>query len=142
MLNGIISKSFSPSWLIILQIWNHYREERTFEPSLIWLNTIELANYKHRPSLSEISAFYSTNWILYIWSNCPYFWHCYVMLRVFYATWNTISIISWQSVLLMENETGLPSENHGPVTNHYQTLTQSCIEYNSSQVGIEVITFH
>jgi hypothetical protein len=36
---------------------------------------------------------------------------------VFKATFNNISAISWQSVLLVE-ETGVPRENHWPVTNH------------------------
>jgi hypothetical protein len=33
---------------------------------------------------------------------------------MFNATFNNISVISWQSVLLME-ETGVPGENHRPV---------------------------
>jgi hypothetical protein len=37
-----------------------------------------------------------------------------VCLMVFNATFNNISVISWQSVLLME-ETGGPEENHRPV---------------------------
>ena len=34
---------------------------------------------------------------------------------VFDATFNNISVISWQSVLLVE-ETGVPGDNHRPVT--------------------------
>jgi hypothetical protein len=33
---------------------------------------------------------------------------------VFNAIFNNISVISWQSVLLVE-ETGVPGENHSPV---------------------------
>jgi hypothetical protein len=33
------------------------------------------------------------------------------------ATFNNISIISWRSVLLVE-ETGVPGENHRPVASH------------------------
>jgi hypothetical protein len=33
------------------------------------------------------------------------------------ATFNNISVISWQSVLLVE-ETGVPGENHQPVASH------------------------
>jgi len=36
---------------------------------------------------------------------------------VFYATFNNISLISWQSVLLVE-ETGVRCENHQPVASH------------------------
>jgi len=38
---------------------------------------------------------------------------------VFNVTFNNISAISWQSVLLVE-ETG---ENHRPVASHWQTLS-------------------
>ena len=40
-----------------------------------------------------------------------------VCLMVFNATFNNISVISWRSVLLVE-ETGGPRENHRPVANH------------------------
>jgi hypothetical protein len=36
---------------------------------------------------------------------------------VFNDTFNNISVISWQSVLLVE-ETGEPEENHHPVASH------------------------
>jgi len=38
-------------------------------------------------------------------------------LLVFNATFNNISVISWRSVLLVE-ETRQPGENHRPVTSH------------------------
>ena len=38
-------------------------------------------------------------------------------LMVFTATCNNISVISWRSVLLVE-ETGVPEENHRPVESH------------------------
>ena len=44
-----------------------------------------------------------------------------VCFMVFNATLNNISVISWRSVLLME-ETGGNRENHRPVANHWQTL--------------------
>ena len=37
---------------------------------------------------------------------------------VFNATFNSISAISWRSVLLVE-ETGVPGEHHRPVANHW-----------------------
>jgi len=40
-----------------------------------------------------------------------------VWLRVFNATFNNISAISWQSDLLVE-ETRVPGENHQPVASH------------------------
>ena len=41
---------------------------------------------------------------------------------VFNATFNNISVISWRSVLLVE-ETRVPGENHRPVASHRQTLS-------------------
>jgi len=41
----------------------------------------------------------------------------FVCLTVFNATFNNISIISWRSVLLVE-ETGGIGENHRPVASH------------------------
>jgi hypothetical protein len=41
----------------------------------------------------------------------------FVCLMVFNATFNNILVISWRSVLLVE-ETGGPGENHRPVTSH------------------------
>ena len=41
-------------------------------------------------------------------------WFGFMVLN---ATFNNISVISWQSVLLL-NETGLPTENHRPVTSN------------------------
>jgi len=48
----------------------------------------------------------------------------FVCLMVFNATFNTISVISWRLVLLVE-ETGEPRENHRsrPVASHWQTLS-------------------
>jgi hypothetical protein len=40
----------------------------------------------------------------------------------FKATFNNISVISWQSVLLVE-ETGVAGENHWHVASHWQTLS-------------------
>jgi len=41
---------------------------------------------------------------------------------VFNATSNNISVISWQSVLLVE-ETAVPGENYRPASSHKQTLS-------------------
>jgi hypothetical protein len=45
---------------------------------------------------------------------------------VFNATFNNISVISWRSVLLVE-ETGVPGENHRPVASHWQTLSHNVV---------------
>jgi hypothetical protein len=40
-----------------------------------------------------------------------------VRVMVYNATFNNISVISWQSVLLVE-ESGAPGENHRPAASH------------------------
>ena len=45
---------------------------------------------------------------------------------VFNATFNNILVISWQSVLLVE-ETGVPRENHRPAETHRQTLSHNVV---------------
>jgi len=42
------------------------------------------------------------------------------------ATFNHISVISWWSVLLME-EAEEPGENHRPVASHWQTLSHNVV---------------
>jgi hypothetical protein len=45
---------------------------------------------------------------------------------MFSATFNSISVISLQSVLLVE-ETGVPEDNHRPAASHLQTLSHNVI---------------
>ena len=47
---------------------------------------------------------------------------------MFSATFNNISVISWKSVLLVE-EIGFPGENHRPAASHQQTLSPSVVPY-------------
>ena len=48
------------------------------------------------------------------------------MIMVFNATFNNITIISWQSLLLVE-ETGAPGEKHRPAANHWQTSSHNVV---------------
>jgi hypothetical protein len=45
---------------------------------------------------------------------------------VFNATFNNISVISWWSVLLVE-ESGVPGENHQPAASQWQTLSHNVV---------------
>ena len=45
---------------------------------------------------------------------------------VFNASFNNISVISWQSVLLVQ-ETGVNGENHRPVVSYWQTLSHNVV---------------
>ena len=48
-----------------------------------------------------------------------------VRVMVFNATVNNISVISWRSVLLVE-KTGVPGENHRPVTSQKMITPEYC----------------
>jgi hypothetical protein len=53
-----------------------------------------------------------------------------VSVIVLNATVNNISVISWRSVLLMQ-ETGVPRENHRPAVSHWQTLSHIVVSSTS-----------
>ena len=50
----------------------------------------------------------------------------FVWFVVFNAIFNNISVISWRSVLLVE-ETRVPRENLRPATSHWQTLSHNVV---------------
>ena len=58
----------------------------------------------------------------------------WVRVMVFNATFNNISVISWLSVLLVE-ETGVPGENQRPATSHWQTLSHNVISSTPRMSG-------
>ena len=49
-----------------------------------------------------------------------------VLIVVFNATFNNISVISWRSVLLV-GEIRVPGENHRPFESHGQTLSHNVV---------------
>ena len=49
-----------------------------------------------------------------------------VRVMVFNTTFSNISVISWRSVLLVE-ETGVPGENHQPTSSHWQTWSHNVV---------------
>ena len=57
----------------------------------------------------------------------------WIEVMVFNATFNNISVISWRSVLLVE-ETG---ENHQPVTSQWQTLSHYVVLSTPRLGGIQ-----
>ena len=60
---------------------------------------------------------------------------------VFNTIFNNISVISWRSILLVE-ETGVPRENNGHNVSHWQILSHKCcIEYTLPWTGFKLTTF-
>ena len=67
-----------------------------------------------------------------------YAWRGWVVM-VFYAIFNNISVISWQSVLLVE-ETRVPEENHRSVASHWQTLSHNVVSSTPAWAGFKLTT--
>jgi len=49
-----------------------------------------------------------------------------VSVMMLHATFNNISVISWRSVLLVE-ETQVPGEKHRPVASHWQIKSHNIV---------------
>jgi hypothetical protein len=60
----------------------------------------------------------------------------FICFMVFNATFNNISVISWRSVLLVE-EIG---ENHWPVVSHWQTLSHNVVHLALIEIRTHTIT--
>ena len=61
-------------------------------------------------------------------------------VMVFNAIFNNISVISWLSVLLVE-ETGVCRENHRPVSSHWKTLSHKVVSSTPRLSGIRTHNF-
>ena len=82
-------------------------------------------------SIVEWNIFYSNYSITWNKTKIPWCVGGFLWLRwsaglMFNATFNNISVISWWSVLLVE-ETGGPRENHRPIGSHWQTLSHNIV---------------
>jgi transcriptional regulator of aromatic amino acid metabolism len=63
---------------------------------------------------------------------------------MFNATFNNISVISWQSVLLVE-DTGVPGENHWPAASHWQLTSTPCYEQDANSqknIASSILVLH
>ena len=58
---------------------------------------------------------------------------------VFNAIFNNISVVSWRSVLLVE-ETGGPGENHRPVASHWQILSHNVVHLALIEIRTHIIS--
>jgi hypothetical protein len=56
------------------------------------------------------------------------------------ATFNNISVIFWQSALLVK-KTGVPGENHQPVASHWQTLSHNVVSSTPRKEWVQTCNF-
>jgi hypothetical protein len=56
------------------------------------------------------------------------------------AIFSNISVISWRSVLLVE-ENGVPGENHSPAASHLQTLSHYVVSSAFLRERIRTLNF-
>jgi hypothetical protein len=82
--------------------------------------------------LEIISCCFHVIWCLivsrlsYTYSNLVLCLFNFVCFMVFNTSFNNSSVISWRTVLLLE-KTGVPTENHHPVANHWWTLSHNVV---------------
>jgi hypothetical protein len=94
----------------------------------------------HNGLLDLIQSLVPTHYVCngYLWvkitTSC-----LFVCLMVFNATFNNISFISWQSVLLVE-ETGWPGQYHRPVASHWQTLSRNVLHLTLIKIWTQNIS--
>ena len=76
---------------------------------------------------------YQLKYVVLLSFFLSFFLSLFLSLVVFDATFNNISVISWWSVLLVE-ETWGSGENHRPVTSHWQTLSHNIVHLTLIEV--------
>ena len=85
-----------------------------------------LSNTVHMCQIQYTCVKYSTH-VSYTVHMCQIQYTCVrVIVMVFNATFNNISVISWRTVLLVE-ETRVPVENLRPAASHWLTLSHKVV---------------
>ena len=113
-----------------LYIWdrNLWREKKT---------SVELSTWPKINDLNHSAMYAPCNFEKRGLYQCS---RCRVRVVVLNATFITISVISWRSVLLLE-ETAVLRENFQSVASHWQNLiTLCCIECTSQWAGFKLTT--
>ena len=113
-----------------LYIWdrNLWREKKT---------SVELSTWPKINDLNHSAMYAPCNFEKRGLCQCS---RCRVRVVVLNATFITISVISWRSVLLLE-ETAVLRENFQSVASHWQNLiTLCCIECTSQWAGFKLTT--
>jgi hypothetical protein len=103
-----------------------YKENKNYKLSIYCFSTKHTALQNRNKDWSNISTYI----LLFQWaSNMKFMSFClkwWVMSYIVNATFNNLSVISWQSVLLVE-EPRVPGENHQSASSHWQTLSHNVV---------------
>ena len=139
--NGLVEQLYR---CLLLAELKSYFQHTFFSRLSHWLSKV-------RPALSVFSALIievvssSQNFVCTIfYSILELFWWFFsnktkVRLRAINDTLNNISVISWRSVLLVE-ETGVSGENHRPVASHWQTVSHNFYRVQLAWAGFKLTT--
>jgi hypothetical protein len=119
------------------KMWKRYRKSYIFLQVTAYNENLSIQYNMAAQLEQEVSNKLRLQWVyilLSLFMDCPFLnsilrarlnEDCFyiktvalVWFMVFKATFNNISVISWQSVLLVE-ETRVPRENHPPVASHW-----------------------
>jgi hypothetical protein len=97
--------------------WNHTH----LSPTLWSVCTCVIHVHKYTLQIKQyLNKSLSNNFI------CEEIHTVWFRFMVFNATFKNIPVISWRSVLLVE-DFAVPGENHRPVTRHWQTLSDNIV---------------
>ena len=109
------------------EILNKAHDAAIVLTSSLLLNNSLIVKFSHWNFVSQIILTNLAEIVLTDRSNTLFF-ICLVFgwSMMLNATFNNISVISWRSVLLVE-ETGVPVENYWPVASNWQTLQKNVV---------------
>ena len=134
-------------------IWSYFNVPWKDYPRQVWyflhlfskltchIPTSEWHFNKKNPDLLIVNELSSADGYL---TRLSFHWSFVFWVRgsvmVFNAIFNNISVISWLSVLLVE-ETGVCRENHRPVSSHWKTLSHKVVSSTPRLSGIRTHNF-
>jgi len=111
---------FAKEWHLI-SFWRR-NDQRTFHAILFMLWPMEHALIVYIDDRDIRPTFCSVMYLKNLLRNIKGDVILCFRIRLSNVSFNNISVISWRSVLLVE-ETGVPGENHRPAVSHWQTLS-------------------